>query len=217
MYGSDFGGAASSLKAVVHGARFVSDWADSGFMPAWHQGAEAVTSHPRVALLRIGVYHHRWRGDDECVAVEVLPWWALRQGVRVLQLHDVYGSRLPLARLVVDVTLRADVLTAAHVRATYSAGERPPRQVSMAHTAGGASSEDWGVIGFRKRRKMVSESAGTVRLTVSRLKGGDAQVRTPFGVQIAATFTPCSVGIPPSESQCTRRKVGSPHLSPHPP
>ena len=123
---------------------------------------------------------HR-NGQAGLIAVDVIPWGALRQGVRAVRLSDAYASRLRLSRLLVDVELRADVLLAAHVRATYNAGERPQRQVSVVRATG--RREDWGVIGFKKRKKMVSESAGTVRLTVSRLKGGDAQALVFFSTE----------------------------------
>ena len=45
------------------------------------------------------------------------------------------------------------------IRETYNAGERPQRQVSVVRATG--RREDWGVIGFKKRKKMVSESAGS--------------------------------------------------------
>ena len=50
-----------------HGAH--EDWADAGFMPAWHQSVEAVTSHPRTALLRIGVYQHSSVARDTMMEV----------------------------------------------------------------------------------------------------------------------------------------------------
>ena len=184
-FGGEFGGAASSLKAIVHGAVFRSDWADSGLSPAWHQTVEVAASHVSCAFLRFCVYNRASSGSsarqergssaqDELVAIEVVPFWALRPGYRVLQLRDPHGSPLLLSRLLVEIELREDNLPQKTVRETYQAGERPQRQVSMAQTSAEARDE-WGVIGFKKKKKLINENAGTVRLTVSRLGGGDAQ------------------------------------------
>ena len=107
--------------------------------------------------------------------------------------------------------LRGDILNAPTVRDTYQAGERPPRQISAMAQFNVERREEWGVIGFKKKvttpsesrrplpppippytsrpsdrplqAKTVSESAGTVRLTVSRKSGGDAQALVFFSTE----------------------------------
>ena len=176
-------GAAYSTASIVHGARFESDWAVCGLAPSWQQTAEACTSHPSLAFLRLTVHHRRTQTDDEVglmrrirtpcpgrslpssvpgpspgdaisrtspvplphacawvgsgrsatpsqvVATEVIPWWCLREGLRVVPLQDTYGSRLPLARLILSVEMRGEILAEEKARKTLYAAQPPPRQI----------------------------------------------------------------------------------------
>jgi len=152
-------------------------------MPTWPQTVECAISHPFVTHLRVCLYHRSSTtalldGSDELVAVETLPVWALRPGIRAIALRDQQGSRLQLSKLLVHVELRTlDRLPPLEVRETYAAGERLPRQVAF-DASSVAMSRDWGIFGFkrtgmfRSRTKYVSEGAGTVRLRVRRLGGG---------------------------------------------
>ena len=102
-------GASSSLLSCVHGSRFTSDWAGTGLVPSWHQTAEAMTTDPTLAFFRICVWNRREHEDDDQLAVAVVPWWCLREGVRVLPLDDIYGRKLARTKLVLRVQVLENI------------------------------------------------------------------------------------------------------------
>ena len=189
VHGGTFSGAASTLQSVVQGSRFKSGYADNGFAPTWEgQSCECAASHPELALLRFSVYHHsKFDATDELVAAEALPLRCARAGYRVVQLRDPSGSRLALAKLLVHVEVSDELLPPSGVRETCQAGElkreqRPVHRGARVSGGGGAAvgGEGGGVFGFKARgwwnglrggSVYVKESAGMVRVTVSRLQG----------------------------------------------
>ena len=193
LHGGEFAGAASSLKACVHGGEYRSDYAEGGFAPLWDASCEGAASHPECALLRLCVHHHARSGgddddgrgggggghgghddgaNDELLACEVVPLSAVRPGYRMLRLRDRHGSRLTLSKVLVHVELEWTQLPAQNVREAYYEGERQQelRQVGVGRDNG----VDAGVFGFEERRMKVSERMGAARMTVRRVGGGDA-------------------------------------------
>ena len=177
VLGGTCSGASSSLLSVVHGSTFTSDWADVGLAPAWHQTAEAATNTPALAFVRFTLCHHEPYRGDVVLAVRVVPWWCLREGVRVLPLDDIYGRRLARGKLLVRVHMRGDRLTDVKARMRAQADTRPPRQLGtlvnhgVEVSANDSAEADLSVVAFKNKRRTVSEGAGTVRLTVKRKKG----------------------------------------------
>eukprot|EP00966_Prymnesium_polylepis_P325485 7381466-Prymnesium_polylepis.1 len=173
-HGGKFAGVASSASAVLNGVKFTSDWETNGFAPVWNQRCEIAVSNPSQALVRICVYNMRSSGVDELIGAAVLPFTALRNGKRVVELTDAWGSKLLLGKLMLDVELKVEQqqLPLLEVLKTNHANERPQREVSA--TRREAAGENDPVIGFAKRVRRVNESAGTVRLAVRRFSGSQS-------------------------------------------
>ena len=180
VLGGECSGACSSQLSVLHGSHFTSDWAECGLAPAWHQDCEAATTDPHVAFVRFAVWHRKPPNGADLLAVAVVPWWCLREGVRVVPLDDSYGRSLARAKLVVRLQMRGSRLTDEQARRRANADLRPPRQIGTLVTNGidvsslVTSGDEVGVIGFKKKSVRVAEDEGTVRLTVKRKSGGDA-------------------------------------------
>ena len=186
VHGGTFSGAASTLQSVVQGSRFKSGYADNGFAPTWEgQSCECAASHPELALLRFSVYHH-WKFDatDELVAAEALLLRCAR-GYRVVQLRD---RRLaPRAREAAGARRgERRALPPSGVRETCQAVGELKREQRPVHRGARGRRRRGGRRRGRRRLRFqgargwnglrggsvyVKESAGMVRVTVSRLQG----------------------------------------------
>ena len=179
-YGGKFAGVASSTSAVLNGAKFTSDWELNGFAPVWNQRCEIAVSNAAQALVRICVYSVRSSSVDEFIGAAVLPFWALRPGRRVVELTDAWGSKLLLGKLMLQVELKSEQqLPLLEEAKTNHANERPPREVASPGL-GVAGDDALPTIGFAKRKRRVSEGAGTVRLRVNRFSGSTAAATAFF-------------------------------------
>ena len=189
-------GASHSLLSVVNGSTFTSDWADSGLAPAWHQTGEAATTDPEVSFVRFAICRHREYGaasatKEDVLAMAVVPWWSLREGVRSIPLTDRYGRKLVLARLVVSMHFRGDRLTDESARRRVHSDLRPPGPLGRLAYKGidvTAAIRDKGeeemdfevpVVAFKHKTAIIAEEAGAVRLAVKR-KSGDAPCLVNF-------------------------------------
>ena len=146
---------------------------------------QVATSEPAVSFVRIAVCHHRAHGESVTLAVATLPWWTLREGVRVLSLDDPYGRRLVLAKLVVCVEMRGERLSKEKDRLRVYSNQRPSRPLGRLVTYGIdvtamiGDDEQLSIVGFKQRHVRVKEEAGAVRLSVKR-KSGDAPCIVSF-------------------------------------
>ena len=189
-------GASHSLLSVVNGSTFTSDWADSGLAPAWHQTGEAATTDPEVSFVHFAICRHREYGaasatKEDVLAMAVVPWWSLREGVRSIPLTDRYGRKLVLARLVVSMHFRGDRLTDESARRRVHSDLRPPGPLGRLAYKGidvTAAIRDKGeeemdfevpVVAFKHKTAIIAEEAGAVRLAVKR-KSGDAPCLVNF-------------------------------------
>ena len=140
-----------------------------------------MTTDPTLAFFRICVWNRREHEADDQLAVAVVPWWCLREGVRVLPLDDIYGRKLARTKLVLRVQLRGDRLTDEEARRRANADERPPQQLGKLVSYGidvsalveKNDTQEVSVISMKKSSGDIKEEAGYVRLTVKR-KQGDA-------------------------------------------
>ena len=147
--------------------------------------------------------------DDDQLAVAVVPWWCLHEGVRVLPLDDIYGRKLARTKLVLRVQLRGDRLTDEEARRRANADERPPQQLGELVSYGidvsalveKNDTQEVSVISMKKSSVDIKEEAGYVRLTVKR-KQGDAPCIVFFSTSDGTWHTRARI-------TCRRRVISS--------
>ena len=155
---------------------------------------------------------------EDVLAMAVVPWWSLREGVRSIPLTDRYGRKLVLARLVVSMHFRGDRLTDESARRRVHSDLRPPGPLGRLAYKGidvTAAIRDKGeeemdfevpVVAFKHKTAIIAEEAGAVRLAVKR-KSGDA----PCLVNFSTSDGTAAAGYdytrrPVSSSSCADRR-----------
>ncbi|CAH1709910.1 1-phosphatidylinositol 4,5-bisphosphate phosphodiesterase gamma-1 isoform X2 [Aphis gossypii] len=84
---------------------------DNGFNPVWNETSEFEIANPAVAFIRFVVNDEDMFGDSNFIGQGTYPIISLRSGYRSIPLKNGYSEDIPLASLLLHITIRSNTVS----------------------------------------------------------------------------------------------------------